>query len=122
MAIRAVVPSPDWSPRHFRGAAKCRDTDRIIDGDPWFEDEALALNVCNGDERSPVCPRRAECLRVAMINKENYGVWGGMRPSSRSAMRARYPGMPERWTWRPPDWPRYADPEPEPADEHPETP
>lgn len=104
MGIRAVINAPDWSPKHHRGEAKCRSgsltpTRRT---DVFFSDEHLALGVCNGTWDGQVCPRRAECLHVAMVNRENYGVWGGMSPKDRLALRMRYPGMPERWTWHPP--------------------
>lgn len=67
----------------------------------FFDNESLALDICNGIIDGTVCPRRTECLRVAMLNCEPYGVWGGMTAGDRLRLRARYPGMPERWTWRP---------------------
>lgn len=104
MGIRAVINAPDWSPKHHRGEAKCRDDaltpTRVLD--VFFSDESFALDVCNGAWDGRVCPRRAECLYVSMVNRENYGIWGGMRPEDRLALRMRYPAMPERWTWHPP--------------------
>ncbi|MEV6310022.1 WhiB family transcriptional regulator [Streptomyces sp. NPDC051840] len=116
MGIRAVVNAPDWGESHHRGEAKCRQPHLTPgrDHDVFFEDEPLALEICNGDYDGQICPRRTECLRVAMINKENYGIWGGMYSRDRLALRMRYPGMPERWTWRPP-----AEPEP-PTNEEPQ--
>ncbi|MET8342425.1 WhiB family transcriptional regulator [Streptomyces microflavus] len=103
MGIRAVVNAPDWSGAHHRGEAKCRDS-RLTparDRDVFFEDEVLALDICNGTYDGQVCPRRTECLRVAMVNRENYGIWGGMTSGDRLAMRMRNPGRPERWIWHP---------------------
>ncbi|MFE6745917.1 WhiB family transcriptional regulator [Kitasatospora purpeofusca] len=103
MAIRPAAPAPDWSEDHHRGAAKCRGIGAGPDGwDIFFEDFDLAMAVCNGSWDGRVCPRRTECLRVAMLNCENYGVWGGMTPADRLHLRLRYPGAPERWTWHPP--------------------
>jgi hypothetical protein len=102
MGIRPYVKSPDWSEGHHRGAAKCRGLLYDEKGnDLFFDDTELAMSVCNGTLDGTVCPRRTECLRVAMLNRENFGVWGGMTPHQRLRLRMRYPGMPERWTWRP---------------------
>ncbi|MFF8283370.1 WhiB family transcriptional regulator [Streptomyces albus] len=104
MGIRAVVPAPDWSAAHHRGEAKCRNSSLFPhrDRDVFFDDESLALAICNGTYDNQVCPRRTECLRVAMHNRENFGVWGGMTATDRLEMRMRYPGMPERWIWQAP--------------------
>lgn len=104
MGIRAVINAPDWSLTHHRGEAKCRDG-RLTptrNSDVFFHDEPLAIDICNGIYDGTVCPRRTECLHVAMVNRENYGIWGGMTPRDRLALRMRFPGMPERWTWHPP--------------------
>ncbi|WP_274032488.1 WhiB family transcriptional regulator [Streptomyces sp. MMBL 11-1] len=104
MGIRAVINAPDWSPAHHRGEAKCRDH-RLTptrDNDVFFNDEALAMDICNGIYDGVVCPRRADCLHVAMVNREGYGIWGGMTARDRLALRMRNPGTPERWTWHPP--------------------
>ncbi len=103
MAIRPIVKLPDWSGGHHRGPAKCRGLLFDEKGQDVYFDTAteLAMAVCNGTIDGVVCPRRTECLRVAMINREAYGVWGGMTPHARLRLRLRYPGMPERWTWQP---------------------
>lgn len=104
MGIRAATAAPDWSPTHHRGEAKCRapSMNPTRGRDVFFTDEQLALAVCNGDFDGQACPRRTECLRVSMINKEGFGIWGGMTPKDRLSLRLRHPGMPERWTWHPP--------------------
>lgn len=113
MAIRPQVPAPDWSEAHHRGEAKCRRTPAYAGGaDLFFEDDYSAMDYCNGTLDGLVCPRRNECLRTAMLNRENYGIWGGMSPEARLALRLRYPGMPERWIWHP-----EGEPETEPKDE-----
>lgn len=113
MAIRPQVPAPDWSEAHHRGEAKCRRTPLYVGGrgpDLFFEDDYAAMDFCNGTEDGFVCPRRNECLRTAMQNRENYGIWGGMSANARLRLRLRYPGMPERWIWHP-------EGQPEPKDE-----
>ncbi|MFE5853236.1 WhiB family transcriptional regulator [Streptomyces sp. NPDC056500] len=102
MGIRAIVPAPNWSDTHHRGEAKCREDQPTREKDLFFEDAGLALSVCNGTHDGQVCPRRTECLRVAMLNREVYGIWGGMTATDRLAMRMRHPGRPERWIWHPP--------------------
>jgi hypothetical protein len=102
MAIRPRVPSPDWSEKHPRGAAKCRGIPEALGGpELFFSNERVAMDICNGVYDGIVCPRRLECLRNSMHNKEAYGVWGGMRPADRLRMRMKYPNSPERWTWQP---------------------
>jgi hypothetical protein len=101
MAIRPQVPAPDWSEAHHRGAAKCRRNSTTHGGpDLFFENDQAAMDFCNGRRDGEICPRRNECLRTAMQNRENYGIWGGMSPAARLTLRLRYPGMPERWIWR----------------------
>lgn len=94
--------APDWSEAHHRGPAKCRKEPAPVRGaDLWFDSPYSALAICNGTTDGVVCPRRTECLRVAMHNSEPYGVWGGMTTYDRLQLRLRYPGAPERWTWHP---------------------
>lgn len=102
MAMRPRALAPDWSEAHHRGAAKCRTAVLpTYSHDVWFEDAQQAMAICNGVHDGVVCPRRTECLRVAMRNAEAFGVWGGMTPGGRLELRLRYPQMPERWTWHP---------------------
>lgn len=102
MGIRPYVKAPDWSESHHRGPAKCRGyVFDEKDDDLFFDDAQLAMGICNGAYDGVICPRRTECLKVAMLNHENFGVWGGMTAPERLRLRLRYPGMPERWTWRP---------------------
>lgn len=64
----------------------------IVDdsGQEWFDDGTIweafgdtsdyyeeAKSVCD------VCPVRAQCLDHALINKERYGMWGGLTPIER---------------------------------------
>lgn len=53
-------------------------------------DVAKAKAVCNGHNGSPGCPYREDCLRFAIDNKEDYGVWGGTSERDRRKIqRAR---------------------------------
>lgn len=52
-----------------------------------------AKAVCRG------CPVKAECLTWALDHGDDYGVWGGMDPDERRALKqrqARRPGRPRR--------------------------
>ncbi|WP_245617695.1 WhiB family transcriptional regulator [Nitriliruptor alkaliphilus] len=69
----------DW-----RADAACRE----IDVEVFFAiDEAAqreAIAVCE------TCPVRQECLEHAVANREQYGVWGGLREQDRKRLvRAR---------------------------------
>jgi WhiB family redox-sensing transcriptional regulator len=35
------------------------------------------------------CPLKVECLRVALETKRNVGIWGGLTPEERKALRKR---------------------------------
>lgn len=35
------------------------------------------------------CPLKAECLQVALETKRNVGIWGGLTPEERKALRKR---------------------------------
>lgn len=90
---------PNYNGEHPDGEAKCRKFPRPRFGeDPWFDDPEEAKAVCNGIYDGQVCPRRMECLHMAMVNYEGYGVWGGMDEDERRLLRVMYPGEPYRWT------------------------
>ena len=60
---------------------------RTIDPDLWFPEGSstgyAAKKMCRR------CPVMDECLRYALDNNEQYGVWGGMGSSERRNMRRR---------------------------------
>lgn len=58
------------------------------DPDMWFLPEGdpgtrAAKTICRD------CPVQAECLRIAMANNEQYGVWGGYDSLERRALARR---------------------------------
>lgn len=100
MVIQSRVQAPDWTDDSGGGleAARClsfavyRDPDGVVRNDGWFQDAESALSVCNGDwEGGTPCPMRATCLRVALINNEQYGVWGGLTDPQRRWIRRNIP-------------------------------
>lgn len=73
--ITDVSTVPDWS------KADCRD----MDPDLWFPgpgDPARDARVT-----CLFCPLRAECLEYAQVNMIGYGIWGGLVPNERQALR-----------------------------------
>jgi WhiB family transcriptional regulator, redox-sensing transcriptional regulator len=49
-----------------------------------------AKNICNGMDGERTCPFRDTCLRYAIDEGENYGVWGGTSERDRrKIIRAR---------------------------------
>ena len=80
--------------------AKCRG--KALNGDdPWFEDEPVAMEFCNGPV---VCPIREQCLLFALVNNERCGVWGGTTEVDRKAIRKQWPLRSGRvprpeWHW-----------------------
>lgn len=53
--------------------------------DWWFDEETqeLAKAICSN------CPLVEACLRYALSNKEEHGVWGGMTAEERWKLRKR---------------------------------
>lgn len=85
----------------WRDDALCAETgggDKI-----WFaynphvhaDDIATAKQIC------ALCPVTAECLEYALVNGENYGIWGGMTAQERTDLRRKRclppPPPPETW-------------------------
>lgn len=72
------------APTDWRAAAACREVDVEVFFaiDEVSQREAVA--ICE------TCPVRRECLEHAIANREQYGVWGGMREQDRKRLvRAR---------------------------------
>ena len=51
------------------------------------------LGIQTAKECCEVCPVRAECLANSIINKENYGIWGGLTPSERNKLTRKLPTL-----------------------------
>lgn len=110
MVIRTRMPIPDG----WRGA-RCRQLDVTADYDPPYDRDWQGdmIEFCN--EPDP-CPIRNSCLMFALVNNCAGGVWGGMSPEDRRALRRRHPlGLGTRndkgileyhprpeWEWMPP--------------------
>jgi WhiB family redox-sensing transcriptional regulator len=69
---------PDW-----QAFAACRGSDRDVFFPSRGEAIGEAVAICQG------CPVRAECLEYALINNEQFGVWGGLSERQRKRIRAR---------------------------------
>lgn len=66
---------PDW-----RHGAPCGEVDPDLFFDRAEEDEfdcESAKIICAG------CPVAGDCLDAAMLNREEYGIWGGLTPTER---------------------------------------
>lgn len=108
MVIQSRITPPDWTDEAGGGeeGARCRrfpvsrDPDGIVRNDAWFQDAENALAVCNGEYQDSTCPLRRTCLKVALVNNDQNGVWGGMTGPQRRWIRRNVPR--ERWvddTW-----------------------
>lgn len=83
--------------------------------DPPFDGEQQDDMIAFCNEPDP-CPIRHDCLVFALMNNCTDGVWGGMSPEDRRALRKKYPlGLGTRneqgilefhprpeWQWHPP--------------------
>ncbi|MGW0666132.1 WhiB family transcriptional regulator [Streptomyces sp. NPDC002746] len=74
--------------QNWRERAACRDEDPdlffpIGTTGPALVQAEDAKAVCHG------CPVRAECLRWALENGQDTGVWGGLDETERRALKRR---------------------------------
>lgn len=103
MVIQSRATPPDWTDEEGGGeeGALCRkfpisrDSDGLVRTDAWFQDAENALSVCNG-EFGPPCPLRRSCLKIALLNNDSHGVFGGMTVPQRRWIRRNVPRA--RWT------------------------
>lgn len=111
MVIRTRMSIPDG----WRGARCHQLSIQSWENDPPFDREQQddMITFCN--EPQPCAIRRA-CLVYALMNSCTEGVWGGMSPEDRRALRRRYPLLPgtrnakgtleyhsrPEWEWLPP--------------------
>lgn len=86
----AAVPPKAHTPARWRDARACTDTDPdlFFPEDPAStpvgkQQRAEAKRVCQP------CPVRAQCLALAMAERHNDGVWGGLDEAERRRLRRR---------------------------------
>ena len=82
---------PEWA---WRYDAKCRGEDTEMFFPP--RDKALykpiadkAKGICLGKDGRPPCPVRNQCLKEAIKNDEQHGIFGGMSHRERNAFLRR---------------------------------
>jgi len=75
------LPSIGWTPQPWREHAACK-------GEPvdvWFSTQGhgvtIAKRICN------TCPVRLECLRWAVDEQINHGIYGARTPRERQVLR-----------------------------------
>lgn len=73
----------DWAPY-----GNCRGRDTSI----WFLDDHKSAegkkSAKEAKEICSTCPVRIQCLNYAIVNKERFGIWGGLTPHERYGRRA----------------------------------
>lgn len=69
----------------WRDDALCAE----VPGDLWFADHSLTAENRRAKDICGVCPVKAECLEFALVNRIEYGCWGGLLPLERRALRRR---------------------------------
>ena len=75
--LPATMPElTDW-----RDAAACAN----VEPDLFFEENDLNVETAKSICRD--CPVAAACLETSMVNREEFGIWGGMLPEERDRMR-----------------------------------
>jgi len=79
-AITALIPGP-WARR-----ALCADADPEIFFRAHDDPATEARRTC------AQCPVRADCLQFALDAGERHGIWGGLDPAERTALRRKLRG------------------------------
>jgi WhiB family transcriptional regulator, redox-sensing transcriptional regulator len=74
------TPLPLVVPGAWQDQAACADADAEVFFSLDEEDQREALALCDA------CPVRSECLEHALVNREQYGIWGGVREQDRRRM------------------------------------
>jgi WhiB family redox-sensing transcriptional regulator len=74
--------------------AKCREHNGDLDDfypdrdiDSYTPAANRAKAVCRGEDGKPVCPVLLECLALALLTGDGFGIWGGLSPRERNALR-----------------------------------
>jgi hypothetical protein len=92
-ASAVLGPADGTSWAQVIGQARCADAN--LDADEWFpvsvhpesarREAAAAIAVCDA------CPVRSQCLTLSLSHWDigQHGVWGGLVPAERSALRRR---------------------------------
>lgn len=92
MVLKSRRLAPDWSADGDQfAAAKCRNFEVRRGRDPWFDDEEQAAEICVGTFDGHECPMRTRCLGRALVNNEQYGVFGGFNLMQRRWIRKHFP-------------------------------
>lgn len=73
-----LIVRPDW----FDDAA-CRDTDPEV----FFPTRGEMVDVAAAKAICRECRVRAQCLEMALVDNEKFGIWGGMSERQRRAIR-----------------------------------
>jgi WhiB family transcriptional regulator, redox-sensing transcriptional regulator len=72
-----VTTLPLVAPDTWQDQAACGDADADLFFSLDEDDQREALAYCDA------CPVRSACLEQAVRNREQYGIWGGMREQDR---------------------------------------
>lgn len=86
--MSSPASSPQFDPRLIWERGACRDAPTQLfypDRDSAYNDVAnQARQYCH----SP-CPVLLECLFFGLVTEDRFGIWGGLSPRERSALRRR---------------------------------
>lgn len=81
------------SPNEIWARGNCRD---VEDPDIFYPPRdrgiyptvaAAARLYCHGGKQQRVCPVILECLLYGLITEDRFGIWGGLSPRERNALR-----------------------------------
>ena len=82
------------SPTDIWDKGKCRETGANLEDfypnrsrDLYGPSADRAKAVCRGQDGLPVCKVLLECLSYALLTGDRFGIWGGLSPRERNALR-----------------------------------
>lgn len=91
----------DSLPRDIWEKGACRDAPTELfypdrDASTYPDVASEAKRYCRGTVPGGSCPVLAECLFFGLVTEDRFGIWGGMSPRERNALRRR--GSLDRYT------------------------
>lgn len=79
-------------PREIWTNGNCRDAPTNLfypdrDASTYTDTADAARMYCRGASPGTVCPVLLECLFFGLVTEDRFGIWGGMSPRERNALR-----------------------------------
>lgn len=72
-----------WAQIDKEGAVPCEELPDVFFPEDFPERTMRTKAIKVAKSLCEECPVRVQCLATAMLNREGYGIWGGLTPAER---------------------------------------